>query len=139
MTAPRFEDVPEIPKAEITLAWSNDYWDGPMSGACLYQGALHLFEYAGSNPDWDAYNDDEGNEKPTWFRRYWVLKITPEVEIEERTRHALFCKHVNTRFDYITPDLPKPTGEQHLFYDVYPPRRPRKPPEGAEIIGWFRR
>lgn len=99
---------------DIKILFATNWWDGPLSGLCLYNDEKHWFQ---ATEEW--YEED----KPYW-RRYAVMKLTPEqLQLEERS-HELFKEKVGESMPYIN-GIPvrnneplKPKEMWHEFYDV---------------------
>lgn len=120
--------LPKIDRSEIQLLWHHDYWDGYLSGFCLYKDRMHFLKCVDEGEtfykDSDCDEVDEERSDP-WYRRYTIIELTDE-EIAEVTRcHELFRQHVGTHTDYCaespqhrTIGATKPQSEWHLFYDV---------------------
>jgi hypothetical protein len=126
--------APRIGGAEVRLLWHADFWDGPRSGMLAYRGEECWFQVVAESED-DA---------APWYRRFAVLRLTPEQHAEECRWHELFRSKVGVHTDY-EPRGPRPAGGflwpregWHEFYDPY--RRRTKPDfSGNEVLGWFER
>ena len=123
--------APRIDRSEIRLLWHADYWDGPKSGMLLYRGEECWFEVVA-----EADEDEDG-----WYRRFAVLRLTPEQRAEERQWHELFRRCVGRHTDYDESGRRalgalEPRERWAEFYDAY---RERTPPDfsGSEVLGWF--
>jgi hypothetical protein len=123
--------APRIDYANLRLLWHDDYWDGPRSGMLLYHGEECWFEVVAESED-DA---------AVWYRRFAVLRLSPEQHAEESRWHELFRRCVGHHTDYDqSGQLPvgalQPRERWAEFYDAY---RQRVPPDfsGCEVIGWF--
>jgi hypothetical protein len=113
---------------EIKIIFATNWWDGPLSGLCLYNGEKHWFQ---ATEEW--YEED----KPYW-RRFAVVKLTPEQIVDEEKWHELFKEKVGESLPYVDGVLVrnteplKPKEKWHEFYDVY------KHNEYCEnIVGYF--
>lgn len=124
-------EVLAIPDGEVTLAWHNDYYDGPLAGMARYKGELHYFKMV------EQSECDAGGVYPGWYRRYALIKLTPEQMEAELTRHTAFREHVSERCDYENPGPVKPRETHHLFYDKYPPSGEFHSLDDNEVLGWF--
>lgn len=84
-------NVPEIKEGIIPL-WHSGYYDGPLSGFCMYKGEPHFFdmkrEYLGKRL-WKSV-----------YRTFWIYKLTPEQWEFEKYWHNEFRLHVGTHTDY---------------------------------------
>jgi hypothetical protein len=95
-----------------------NYWDGPLSGVCLWNGKKQYFNamhedmnsYMEEWPEWeryckendiDIYEDDDGDEKYYYTHRVFLVYETPgEIMDIIQENHDLFRKHVGTHTDY---------------------------------------
>lgn len=123
--------VTRVDASRVRLVWASGYWDGPLSGIAELDDDTLWFHFA----------DEESEEDPTWYRRFYLVRLPPgrlDTLLEE---HAAFQRHVGTHFDYgpdgaRNPDGLRPRSEWSKFYDVYPT-------EGGgdyldcEVVGWF--
>lgn len=103
-----------IKEEEIKIIFAVDWWDGPLSGVCIYNGEKHWFQ---ATDEW--YEED----KPYW-RRYAVIKLTPEQLAKEEAMHELYEEKIGDPRPYVdgvlTRDVSqKPKEMWHEFYDVY--------------------
>lgn len=84
-------NIPEI-KSGIVPLWHSGYYDGPLSGYCMYRDSPHYFdlkhEYVGKIS------------RRKVFRTYWLYKLTPEQWEFELYWHNEFRLHVGTHCDY---------------------------------------
>jgi hypothetical protein len=121
--------APRIDPAAVRLLWHVDFWDGPRSGMLLYRGEERWFELV-------AEGDEAG-----WYRRFVVLRLSPEQHAEERRWHDLFRQHVGLHTDY-DPQGQRPVGalrpraQWQGFYDAYR-QRTSADFSGNEVLGWF--
>lgn len=92
------------------ILWHSGFYDGPLSGMCLYNDEKHWFRLHEENED-------------TGDRTFEIIKPTPEQLKIEEDRHALFQAHVGIHTDY-DENGKRPIGaihpqsEHHKFYDV---------------------
>ena len=125
---------PRIEFAEVRLLWHADFWDGPKSGMLVYRGEERWFQVIAENEEDTAPR----------YRRFVVLRLTPEQHAEECRWHELFQAKVGVHTDYDMqgrrPDVGFlwPREQWHEFYDPY---QLRTPPDfsGNEVLGWFER
>ena len=124
----RLHEVVEIPANELRVLWTDDFWDGHLSGIAEWRGRRHRFEMT----DRSLLGDE-----PEGPRRYWLIALTPEQLVEEEKWNELFCTHVWTGFDYTgRPEHRAPASEHPKFYEPY---RARSEPDysGNDVVGWF--
>jgi len=89
-----YKDYPKLPEDDFKYLWDADWYDGPLSGVCLYKGREHWFH-------WIAESDNTSG-----YRIYVIVELTDK-EIEYyHYWHNLFLKHVEN----------KPVHEHSLYY-----------------------
>jgi hypothetical protein len=126
--------APRIDGADVRLLWHADFWDGPRSGMLVYRGEECWFQVIAESED----------DNPDWYRRFVVLRLTPEQHAEEKRWHELFRAKVGVHADYEKQETRPQVGflwpceHWHEFYDPY---RQRTPPDFSanEVLGWFGR
>lgn len=137
---------PKISMSEITLLWHENYWDGYLSGKCLYRGRMHHFECVDEGrlflreDDPDEIDEDKSD---SWYRRFAVIPLSDEEIAESTRRHDLFVQHVGNHCDYDVDTQERqigsrPSNEWHKFYDIaktWPDLNLQK----RQPIGWFER
>ena len=119
--------ITQIPRDQVRLLWSDDWYDGPISGMAEVQGARYFFEMI----DPDALGEEEEH------RKYWLIELNADQLNEEEQWHELFCRKVGTHFDFTArPALPEEQVDLAAFYGPY---RERKTPDYGNntFIGWF--
>jgi hypothetical protein len=72
----------------MRMLWHISYWDGPLSGLCLYEGRMHWFQIKG-----DLEPDQEK-------REFEIIALTDEQIRAEEEHHALWVKYVGSHCDY---------------------------------------
>jgi hypothetical protein len=123
---------PRIEPHEIRLLWHCDYWDGPISGMLVYRGEQCWFQVVAEN------------ETDDWFRRFVVIRLTPEQLADELRWHELFRQKVGLHTDYDEHghrELDKslhPREHWREFYDAYQHRTPHDFATNG-VLGWFER
>lgn len=75
---------------DIKLLWHNNYYDGMLSGYCILDGKFMYFDLMEQNE-----SDDRG-----WYRRFYLIDVPEDEEIEVIRRHELFEKYVGTHCNY---------------------------------------
>jgi hypothetical protein len=124
--------APHIDRADVRLLWHVDFWDGPRSGMLVYRGEECWFQVVAESKDDDT----------AWYRRFVVLRLSPEQHAEECRWHELFRSKVGVHTDYEAPEQRPAVGYLwprewwHEFYYAY---RQRTPPDFSanEVLGWF--
>lgn len=78
---------------------------------------------------------------PEWYRRFAVIRLTPEQIADEQYWHDLFRQHVGLHTDYGVDErrnhgavLPQTGWNQ--FYDRYK-ERPKQDYSTNPVLGWF--
>lgn len=131
-----------VAKDEVRWLYYSGFYDGPLSGrvaVATEQVWASRFEEC---QHWDDSEENENDRVCGWYRRYRLIRLTPEADAEEARRHALFREMVGdhweiredgsrARFD---PSL-KP--DWHGYYDLAK-EWPTWEPLG-ELVGWFER
>ena len=89
----------------VKLLYSNNYWDGPISGLCEYEGIYYYFNQSKEDM-WDEVKEE-------WLpREYKVYEILPWQLAYELYWHSLFITNVkNARCDS--------TFEKKLKNDIF--------------------
>src|SRR5262249_51007607 len=121
-------EVVEIPRAAVRVLWTDDFYDGPLSGIAEWEGRRHRFEMT----DRSTLGGDE--DIP---RRYWLIALSPDQLQEEERWQDLFCANVWTGFDYTgRPEHRAASSEHGKFYG---PCAARAVPDYSknEVVGWF--
>lgn len=125
-------DLPQLVPEAVNLLWHDDFWDGPLSGLLEYRGERLWFQLA----------EEADDPVAGWYRRYLVVRLTPEQLREEEKWHGLFRRCVGTHTDYRSderqPGAVHPREQWSEFYDAYAKRNPRSLDEN-EVVGWFGR
>lgn len=111
----------------VEWLYANDWWDGPISGVCEYEGKRYYAKYVSENRN--------------RVRRYKLLDM-PEAEwVSEDARHTLFVACVGDHFCMSGNDRGseiKPQSMWKNFYDVYPAdSRDETDYESMPVVGWF--
>lgn len=129
---PDVEALREYPDAEVRLLYASGYWDGPLEG---------LAEVAGERL-WYCFAEESEGEQ-AWYRRFWLIRLSPQQLEEEDERQGSFRAHVGTHFDYDANRARhveglKPRDGWHEHYDRYPPEQAQpSDPDTCLVVGWF--
>ena len=101
---------------DIKLVYHSNYWDGPLSGVCLYKEKQYWF-----NCVHDYHDKTEDNESLD-MRIYAIYDLTPIEWEHENYWHNLFVRYVGTHTSYDDNGCRKgkvgPAKDHHLFYDA---------------------
>lgn len=85
--------------------------------------------------------ENEDQDLRGWYRRFAVVRLTPEQLEEEHRWHELFREHVDSRDDY-AGDVPgrddalRPREQWAAFYEQYERRVPLDLSRN-EVLAWF--
>jgi len=129
ITADNYRTLPQIPRADVTLLWYSDFWDGPITGLLLWRGERVWFQMI-----------DENAEHEAWYRRFLLIRLSEQQLRDEVWWHELFRRHVGTHTDYDRaegdPGTVRPREQWAAFYDPYSKRAPLDLSQN-EVLGWF--
>ena len=111
-------ELREESKGETRILYHLNYWDGPISGVCLYNGQRCYFntidevteEYLMSDKDWEDWCmwqlsigkeiDPDDRTEINWYRIFAIYE-TPKEDIEILDENNnMFCKYVGTHNNY---------------------------------------
>lgn len=104
---------------QINLLWHLNFYDGMLSGICLYKNQPFYFYCIETNPK--IYETKEDKEFTGWYRKFLLVKLTKKEYNKETTNHYFFKKYVSHNSDYLN-NKAVCLGVQkedlwHLFYD----------------------
>jgi hypothetical protein len=117
-----YRQVQQIDRGEIRLLWHWDFWDGPISGLCLYDHEKYWFEMC-----WEGETS----------RRFVIRRLSPEQLADALKWHELFREKVGTHCDYDeTRPQVKPKESHREFYEAYE-KRGKLDFSNAPVLGWF--
>lgn len=129
-TADAFTTLPKLSRGEVQPLWVHDFYDGPLSGMARFQGDLAWYVLA--EEEQEPYSEG-------WYRRYWLIRLSPEQATEEMKWHDLFRTHVSTYGDAEIPEDERGVRPQSEWSQYYEPYRQRAPVvfDENEVLGWF--
>lgn len=81
------EAAKDAPRVAVEILWSDNWYNGPCDGMCIYQGERLFYTYV----------DDVL--EPIGDRVYAVVKIDPNIRIEMERRHYVYEYVHSGRFD----------------------------------------
>jgi hypothetical protein len=116
---------PKIPAEDVQILWHDHFWDGPLSGVCLYGEAKHYYRCI-----------EEADEGP-WYRRFALYALTPGQAADEEAWHELFREKVGTHWE--PGGSLRPRELHHEFYDGYRERPDPNFEANNPVVGWFER
>lgn len=129
----------------VKWLWHSGYWDGPLSGMVIVNGAKRWAEFIDEEEWTEQYGPDELDCDIMDVRFYALLKLTDEQMESEEYWHELFRLCVGTHTDYDKNGQRhlsgvKPEGDSWKFFYG---RRKADYKEldltQAKIVGWFKR
>jgi hypothetical protein len=130
-----------VPSEAFRLLWTCDYWDGPISGVCLYLGQRCWFDVV-DDVHFTEWDEDLGEWDPCVSRRYAVYALTPEALAWEEEVHARFREHVGVHTTYDehgrrpTENYLRPSSEHDKFYGWYE-SQPKRVVDRSRPLAWF--
>lgn len=144
------EDVHQF--TDVRWRYFSGFYDGPLSGMVWVGNGEFIVGEPVYEPLWAEcydectwYPDDDQADLPSpcsFYRRYKLIRLTPESAAAEKECHDLFVKHVGDHWEIdeygnrkaLAERQVKPQNEWHKFYDAYKD----KPVEHVgEVVGWF--
>ena len=121
--------VKRVPRSSVKLLWHHGYWDGPLSGASIFEGERLWFSCS-----------DEG----TKHRKFVLLRLSEEQWKDIDFRHGMFQDYVGTHTDYdesgkreIGRDLKPRIEPNHDKFYSWAKENPAPEPDG-EQVAWYR-
>lgn len=131
-TQDAYRVLPRVPMEDVHLLWHCDFWDGPKSGVLRLKGEQCWFQMIAENPDEDFRG---------WYRRFVIVRLTPEQLAEVHYWHDLFRKHVGWNTDFVKSDPSyykglQPREQWEKFYQPYSKRAPLDLSTN-EVLCWF--
>lgn len=132
-------DVKAVDAKEIRWLWHCGYWDGPLSGIVLFQGAEAWVDCFDEIFATASVNENPDDDVGTRVRRFAIVRPTPEELAQEKEEHALFEKYVGLHTSY-DADGKRPVGAvrpSHMHDEFY--KREHKPRDytGHEVVAYF--
>jgi len=144
-----YQSTSQIDRSLISILWHEDYYDGYLSGMCLYRGKMHYFKGVDEGEvvyfkDEEGFDEIDKDRSDKWWRRFVLFELTDLEVVEATRRHDLFRKHVGTHTDYDS-DSPQrreigkthPQSEWNLYYDQAKEWGPLFDQANRNSIGWF--
>lgn len=127
--------------SKIELIYHSNYWDGPLSGVCKFQGHRYWFDCV------HDYHDTKDDGERLDQRIYGIYRITDSEWQEEDYWHGLFEKYVGTHTSYVDGKRSGkvgPSKDHSKFYDASKEawksgRRKKKVLTDENLIGYFDR
>ncbi len=134
----------EGPQLEgVRWLYHSGYYDGPLSGMVNHPDVGTVWaDVAQQCMCWFDDDIDRDHDSPCgWWRRYTLIRLTPDVAAAEAERHADFRRHVGTHCDYDETGRRnvgalRPQSEWHTFYDRW---RTHSVDMVGDVVGWFQR
>lgn len=132
---PRLDEEPQ-------LVWHSGYWDGPISGVCMYDGKEHWFKMV-HEFDYEGEEEWESGEMEIFLGRVFVItELTDEQFTTIKYAHELFRKYVGTHTDYDesnkrTVGACREQGEWNKFYDWQKTEYKQPDLSDNEVVAWW--
>lgn len=108
--------IERVPKSSVRMLWHHDYWDGPISGACLFNNDRLWYT---------CYDEGYGED---WYRKFVLLRLSDEKWKEIDFSHGMFQDYVGTHTDY------DENGKRTIGADL----KPRIEPNHNKFYSWFK-
>ena len=118
--------------------WHDSYYDGPLSGICIYNDKEHWFKMV---KEFD-YKEEEDGKMETFLGRVYVIAELPKQQFAiMKYAHELFRKYVGTHTDY-NEDNKRSSGclEQSSWNKYYNwAKKEYKHPDLSEnkVVAWW--
>ena len=129
-TAEAFATLPKLSRDEVKPIAVHDFYDGPLSGLVRFHG----------EPAWYVLAEEEQEPYTEgWYRRYWLVRLSPEQAAQEMKWRDLFRTHVSTYGDAEVRESERgvrPHSEWSQYYEPYSQRAPLALDDN-EVPGWF--
>jgi|GEM_PF-4749144 len=115
--------LPQINKDDIQIRWSDDWWDGYLSGVAVYKNENYFFIMC---DDWAFYPSK--TDISDTARRYVLVDLSEEKLRQEQYWHDLFVKEVTSK-----------DGDNDKFYIPFRKAQEKLGQDKLdnEVIGWF--
>lgn len=127
----------QIQRSEVEYLWHVGYWDGPLSGICIYNDEVCWFQ--NFSEDFEPTNNPEMLDR---IRKFKIYRLSQEQLKFEYDKHACFQQHVGTHCDYdknkerhVYGNV-KPQSEWKKFYEIYKPET-KVDYSKNECLGWY--
>lgn len=126
----------QIPRQAVRLLWHCGYWDGPLSGVCLYQGERCWFEAI------DPF--DEELDDYVYPRRAGLYRLSPdELQVQEEL-HRQFQRDIGMHTDYDEHEQRPFEGavrprDEWKGFEVWLQHQPKRTFDFRQnvMLGWF--
>ena len=116
-------NYPQLSADEVVFQWHMDFWDGPLTGMCLYQGQEYWYHCF-----------DENSEDSGWCRRFSLHSLSEQDIADEKYWHELFREKVGTHWE---GGSLQPRELHNEFYDAYLNCADPHYELNRPIIGWM--
>lgn len=118
-------DIPQVPVKDITLLYGEDWYDGPLSGMCLWNG-LRLFYQI----------DPESLSEPD--QTYALIRLNSEQQQSEDYFHRLFVENVSDHFVFVPdPEIQVKENNNNKVYYEEAARKPKFNILREQVVGYF--
>ena len=135
-----YKQLPEVSLADIELLWHRDFYDGMLSGYCMYNNKFHYLYMIDEFDDPDIILRDI--DRP-WYRCYGLIEVPTEEEIEVKRRHRLFEEQVGLHTNYEKNErvfnTNKNRNDPAIFFNQAKEWPILSHEESKNIVAWFTR
>ena len=116
---------------KVKILWTDDRWDGPLSGLCMVNDSLLYFSVS-EDREFDQETEEET------LREFNLYLLTEKQFKWKLYWHNEFCKYV-ADYDYKrrSEDCLKPYSEHNKFYDRYDKVKNEFKLSDSQIVGSF--
>lgn len=120
------DQIEKVSLEDLTVLWSDDFYDGMLSGIVEYKNQKCRFE---------IITDYDQGIRPRVFA---IIELSEAQIADETYWHELFLQHVMN--DPVSREktgvIYRPQSEHHLFYEPYQ-KRPDPNYELCRVQAWF--
>lgn len=131
LNADTYRAIPHIPRADVTILWHCDFWDGPITGLALWRSERVWFQ---------MFRETVVSSSDVTYRGFRLIRLSEQQLREEEWWHELFRQHVGTHTDYDRaegdPGTVRPQSQHAKFYDAAAKCAPLDLSQN-EVLGWF--
>jgi len=130
-------NFPQASRDNVHMLWHTDYWDGPLSGLCIWNGEKYWFH----NVFEEHFEAREDHQCSQQNRYYCLFMLTPQELQEKEYWHGEFRKYVGNHSDYDEDGQRAgtihPQSEHYKFYNRYKDHVETFKPRIDRVRAWF--
>lgn len=128
------DSLVKLDPRDYEILWHSGFWDGPTSDMLRYEGNERWF---------NMIQENEASDAGQWYRRFAVVRLTPEQLDREHKVREDFARYVGMHSDYVQGRRSlqgcQPKDQHHRFYDEHLEYCRSRNFENSEVIAWFQR